>query len=139
LSYNYVNRMVHVYKVNLAIPRVIAMCEGSNYTLLFISFLENICTTYFIWDKLFSKHSTKLIVLLICFIFSQLDTESTIKGLWCLTPLSTIFQLCRSGRFYWLGKYPEKTTDLQQVTHKLNQIILYRVHLAREWDSNSQR
>ena len=139
MSYNYVNRMVHVYKVNLAIPRVIAMCEGSNYTLLFISFLENICTTYFIWDKLFSKHSTKLIVLLICFIFSQLDTESTIKGLWCLTPLSTIFQLCRSGRFYWLGKYPEKTTDLQQVTHKLNQIILYRVHLAREWDSNSQR
>jgi hypothetical protein len=74
-----------------------------------------------IYDQTISMILTEYCSFPLC-RFLHIASIGWLFGLWCLTPLSTIFLLYHGGQFYWWRrpKYPEKATDLSKVTDKLS-------------------
>ena len=81
------------------------MLNNTCTQVVMISILQWIVLNGYENDVITNPDHSRILLLMIC-------------NSWSLTPLSASFQLCRGCQFYFWrkGKFPEKTTDLSQVT-----------------------
>jgi hypothetical protein len=97
---------------------------GSREQLVLTNLLISHGQTQYLCSFFFFLNATKCLVL---------EYQYNYWGLvWYLTPISTIFQCYGGSQFYWWRKpeYPEKTTNLSQVTDKPYHIMLYWIHFT---------
>ena len=64
-------------------------------------------------------------------LFLGLSNRGLGLGLWCLTPLSIIFQLYRGGQFYWWRKSPTWLTLSHNVVLSKPRLSGIRTHNVR--------
>jgi hypothetical protein len=114
-----------------------------------VSFSVHCLMTWYVYNSSQNFVGNNIVVVLlvlvkICHIMTQMCfmLYTTYTNFWsiicplevrCLTPLSKIFQLLLLWRKL---EYPEKSTELSQVTDKFYHIIFYRVLKLSPWSQN---